>query len=119
HSAVTSAGYSLEFALPLSLIDTHENGVFTPAHAGSLLRFNVGGVKNDRNIAGEDAYSVLFQNAPFGLFPASNEFAPNGTLLSAADLTLTPVPAPTPLRLVGPCAALGLAGLWWRRARRE
>jgi hypothetical protein len=117
-SPVTSAGYSLQFAIPLNLIDTHENGVFTPAHAGSLLRFNVGGVKNDRLIANQDNYSVLFQNVPFGNFyPSEGVFAPNGTLLWAADLSLNAVPEPSPLLLAGAGAALVLAGALRRCAR--
>jgi MYXO-CTERM domain-containing protein len=118
HSPVASQDYTLEFAIPLNLIDTHENGQFTPAHAGSLLRFNVGSVKNDAVIAAEQNYSVLDQVVPYGHdYPASHEYAPNGTLIWAADLRLVPVPEPASSTIVG-TAALAWLGLLWARRRR-
>jgi hypothetical protein len=116
HSPVASSNYTLEFAIPLNLIDTHENGVFTPAHAGSLLRFNVGGVKNNEVVAAQQNYSVLDQVVPFGSnYPASNEYAPNGTLLWAADLRLATVPEPSSLCVAGIAVPFLVAALLRRR----
>lgn len=102
HSPVSSQNYTLQFAIPLDLIDTDENGVFTPAHAGSDLHFNVGGVKNNEVIAAEQNYSVLDEVFPYGQnYPASNEYAANGQLIWAADLHLSSVPEPASLVLLG------------------
>jgi hypothetical protein len=66
-SAVTATGYSIEFGIPLDLIDTELNGVFTPAHAGSLLRFNVGTYK--LTAGGHVDYGILDHPFPVGLAP--------------------------------------------------
>ena len=102
HSAVSSQNYTLQFAIPLELIDTEANGGFTPPHAGSDLHFNVAGVKNDEVIAAQQNYSVLDDVFPYGQnYPASNEYAANGTLIWAADLHLSSVPEPVSLVLLG------------------
>ena len=53
-SQVTDDGYSIEFEIPLSLIDTHDGPEHLPASTGSLLFFNVAINDQDRRIGDSD-----------------------------------------------------------------
>jgi Ca2+-binding RTX toxin-like protein len=55
-------GYSIEFRIPLSLIDTQDGAGFTAAGPGSNLRFNVAITDNDAAVSAQQAYGILWRN---------------------------------------------------------
>ncbi|HZP82349.1 MAG TPA: sugar-binding protein [Chthonomonadaceae bacterium] len=106
-------GYNIEFAIPLSLLDTVDGSGFAAAKTGDVLRFNAAVDDNDQLVRAQTAQGVLWR--------ADSGASPFGTREPGwvVDLALTPaVPEPGSLCLLlsAGISSLGLA-LHRRRPR--
>ena len=98
-------GYNIEFAIPLSMIDTQDGPGVTPAGPGSNLRINVGINDNDRVTSSQDTYGTLWLNP--GVISPFHEGEPSWVV----DLYLdngTPPNSTAPLLITAPHRSTGM-----------